>query len=401
MTRGTTSQAAGHGGTSHSIVGRCNRTIGAALLAVVVAASAGCTASTPRPEPSALAADITQALEASDVFDMVLAVLVHQHGEPVVEQYVNGGSADLYLDLRSITKSVTSTLIGIAIDRGEIPGVDATLGELLPSYADSLTSETAAIPLHDVLTQTAGFGVALEGDVPYPYWNEPDWIRAILVQRAERGPGNGAFEYTDASAHLLSAILTEATGESALTYAREHLFGPLGIVSEPAWTGAIPAETNPAFATAIAEYRAAGFAWPTDPQGIQNGGSQLKLTSPDLLAFGRLHLLEGLWEGQHVVSSQWVADATREQVWTSGNSADIEYVTGGYGYQWWVDEINGQDVFLGLGLGGNLVAVVPDAELEVVVMSAWDDWDPRFAQTHFSVDRALNLVRYIILPAFG
>ena len=136
-------------------------------------------------------------------------MLVYEDGESVLELY-RGEDAKDYLDLRSVTKSVVSTLVGIAIDEGLITGVDATLGELLPAYRDVMNAEVAAIPLDRILTHTAGFAGGRTN------WTSTSPRRtavgAIIADRVARGTGDGSFEYSSAGSHLLAAILDEATG---------------------------------------------------------------------------------------------------------------------------------------------------------------------------------------------
>jgi len=134
-----------------------------AVAAVLLGLTAGCGGSTvsgPGQDVAAqIESDVDSFLEATDPAGQVRAVVVHQDGEPVFEWY-SGASPDDYLDIRSITKSVMSALIGIAIGQGHIDGVDATLGELLPSYAADMTPDVAAITLRQVLTHTANFSAA-------------------------------------------------------------------------------------------------------------------------------------------------------------------------------------------------------------------------------------------------
>ena len=140
---------------------------GVSVLAVAVMALTGCSAS---PTPEELAVDVLPAvvkyLTEIDPEGQVRAVLVHHGGEPVVEHYVDSAAED-YWDTRSVTKSVVSTLIGIAIDEGHIEDVQQTLGELLPSRVAEMSDETAALTLHQVLTHTAGFEPQRAGDEYY------------------------------------------------------------------------------------------------------------------------------------------------------------------------------------------------------------------------------------------
>ena len=140
---------------------------------------------------------------------MVRAVLVHHGGDPVVERYTDS-TADDYWDTRSVTKSVVSTLVGIAIAEEHLDGVQQSLGELLPSRQAEMSDATAAVTLHQVLTHTAGF--AAESGAGKGYFFAEDWVGQILVDRDKSSPVDGSFTYSNAGAHLLSAILVEATG---------------------------------------------------------------------------------------------------------------------------------------------------------------------------------------------
>ena len=189
---------------------------GWSVLAVAVAALVGCSATGPTPQE--LAVEVRPAVEeymtAVDPDRMVRAVLVHHDGEPVVERYVDS-TADDYWDTRSVTKSVVGTLVGIAIGEGHIDGVQQSLGELLPSRKAEMSDATAAVTLHQVLTHTGGFA-ADESGAGKGYFFAEDWVGQILADRNESGPVDGSFTYSNAGAHLLSAILAEATGVPVL-----------------------------------------------------------------------------------------------------------------------------------------------------------------------------------------
>jgi CubicO group peptidase (beta-lactamase class C family) len=229
-------------------------------------------------------------------------------------------------------------------------GVDQTLGELLPAYAADMEPEEAAITLRQLLTMTAGFPSTLGVDVPHWVLTD-DWVKGILTDRLEQPPGE-RFAYSDASSHLLAAVLAEAVGTSVLDYARAKLFDPLGITTRPAPDLLAVEENAPA-------YERADFAWPHDPQGVQMGFSFLKLTARDMAAIGRLYLDEGRWQGEQVVPTGWVDDATSEQVQTNS-------LTSGYGYHWWVTTAGDHDAYAAIGHGGQLIEVVPELRLVAV-----------------------------------
>ncbi|WP_243077305.1 serine hydrolase [Microbacterium sp. SS28] len=326
-----------------------------AILLLVVAVSA-CTAD-PAPDPSptpttGIDRSVEITLEEHDPHHALRAVLVHEHGEPVYERYVESGPDD-YWDIRSVTKSIVATLVGVAVDRGLIRDVDATLGELLPRWADDLTAETSAIPLSAVLTHTANFtGVT---DV----WSTPDPVGAILANRALLGPGDGSFFYSAAGSHILAAVVAEASGMPVLEFARQNLFDPLGIPSEPALEPPIfvPPEEEEALFRA---YEDADFAWPVDVQGVHLGSARIKLRPSDLARIGQLYLDGGRWEGVQVVSESWIAQATAAHVQTEWTIED-------YGFQWWVDVEGGYAC--AMGMGGTIVIVHPERDAVVVVAS--------------------------------
>jgi CubicO group peptidase (beta-lactamase class C family) len=331
-------------------------------------------------------------LGKNDEFGKVRAVMVYEDGESVLEHY-RGDDAKDYLNTRSVTKSVIGTLIGIAIDEGAISGVDATLGELLPAYRDVMNAEVAAIPLQSILTHTAGFAAGgTTSDVgELDFYSAPDWVGAIIADRVARGPGTARFDfnYSNAGAHLLAAILGEATDGTVLDYARAKLFDPLGIVTEPAWVKVD--EGTPEQLKALAEeYFAAGFAWPTDPQGINEGAGLLKLRPEDFAKLGLLYLNDGVWEGESIVSSAWVQEATTRQ-------ANTFVTPNGYGYLWWTDSTGKDPMYLALGYAGNVIAVVPNRDLVAVVATDYKGIDPLEEGQKFDGQEALTLVRNVIL----
>jgi CubicO group peptidase (beta-lactamase class C family) len=308
----------------------------------------------------------------------VRAVLVTVGGRPVLERYYDS-SAEATSGVFSVTKSVMSILVGIALDEGDLGSVEQTLAKLLPEYAATMAPEVAGVTLRQVLTMTAGLPQDTAGSDPLPFETADDWIAAIVSGGLVRPPGED-FAYASAGSHLLSAILVEATGRSVLDYAREKLFDPLGISTDPAAEPLAVIENLPV-------YEAASFAWPVDPQGVHLGHTYLKINAPDMAKIGQLMLDDGRWDGEQIVSTQWVTESTRAQVATSGGS------TGDYGYQWWVTTANGLDAFAAVGFGGQLIEVVPDLRLVVVVSNTVPDV-PRLTSASF-----IALVDQLIAPA--
>ncbi|KQZ88558.1 hypothetical protein ASD62_03760 [Phycicoccus sp. Root563] len=287
-------------------------------------------------------------------------------------------------DVHSVTKSVIATLIGIALSEGRLHSLDDTLATMLPQHSGEMNSTVGSITLRQLLTMTAGLPPDQPNGDPPTSLSGADWVGNILRTGTVAPPGR-SFAYSSAGSHLLSAILTHATGKSALDYARPHLFDPLGINTRNA------VEPRTADKAAIAAYDKADFAWPKDPRGIQLGFGALKMAPRDMAKLGQLYLDGGRWNGRQVVPAQWVEASTTAQVATqSAHGALAE----SYGYQWWVTQEKGHPAYAAFGFGGQVVEVVPD--LRLVVVMATEAIDPNMRWEHVR-----GLIADAIVPAVG
>jgi CubicO group peptidase (beta-lactamase class C family) len=288
------------------------------LLAAVLAVLPACTG-----PPAPPVADLTGSLDAlfaaggSGRYEQVRAVIVDVAGE---RRYVHGDPGARG-DVGAIATGVVATLIGIAIDEGRIRDVDQPLGELLP-----------ASPVLPPGLRAATLRQALTTPEERPAAPADDGVSDGGALDRRTGAGAGS-DLASAGPELLPAVLAQATGRPVGEYARDELFGPLAIRTDPA----------------------SGFAWPV-------GSGDLVISADDMLALGRLYLGGGRWAGRQVVSSEWVAAATGAQVPTG-------FASPGYGYRWWVTEADGHHAFAAVGHGGQLIEVVPDLQLVVVVAS--------------------------------
>ncbi len=331
------------------------------------------------PSSAELAAGIEEHAEIISDFDQVRAILVARNDEIVHEQYF-GTDADAYWGIQSVTKSVVSTLVGIALDEGLIGSVDDTLDKLLPDHVREMSPAVRGTTLRQLLTMTAGFPAGL--GTP-EFARASNWVREIL-SNPESPPGQG-FVYSNGTSHLLAAILEEATGTSALAYARSRLFGPLGIDTTPAFRRVVTLEN-------LATLDQARFAWPVDPQGTSTGWFGLRLRPGDLLKLGQLFLDHGRWEGRQIVSESWVEQATSQQVALDG-------LGDGYGYQWWTGDLDGETSYRAVGFGGELVVVVPSRDLVVVTAAEVRQAD----STSLGIDESvmLAIVEDAVVSRFG
>jgi CubicO group peptidase (beta-lactamase class C family) len=246
-------------------------------------------------DQAALISAVNEALEVDPAHDNLRAVLVQVDGKPVLEQYYDW-PADTYWDIDSATGSILSALVGIAIGEGDISGPEETLVELLPDHSDDMSPEIADTILREVLTMTGGFA-GLDRDQTPAYMEDPDQVGSIL--RAAPDPLGGGFEFSNQGAHVVSAVLAEATGMSVLDYARSRLFEPLGIGTRPAFKGMWDPRN-------MDEFVAANFAWLVDGVGLHLGWTGLKLRPADLARIGQMLLDSGKWEGEQVVPADWV-----------------------------------------------------------------------------------------------
>jgi CubicO group peptidase (beta-lactamase class C family) len=312
------------------------------------------------------------------------SLLVVRHGYLVYERYWNG-DAHTGQEAFSVTKSFTSALVGIALGDHHLQSLNQRVGELLAAHLPPKADpRLAKVTVQQLLTMTSG----LAGDTPpdgdpdltYRLYQSRDWVRHILARKPVTKPGT-TFAYSNASSHLLSAIVADTTGRSTLAFARAKLFAPLGIHTEHAFQPVGAAFPTPAEERA---YERAKVAWATDPQGYHGGFGGLKLPSRDLAKLGYLYLNGGRWDGVQVVPAGYVHASTQRQSQPPpGGRFD------GYGYQWWVTSEHGHPSFVAVGYGGQFIQVIPDLDLVVVITSDAEN----------GRDDAQQLVGEVIVPA--
>lgn len=309
-----------------------------------------------RPDPVAQA--ITTDFTTHTTDDQIRAVIVTVAGRTRFERYYHC-TPDQTRSVFSVTKSVFSTLIGIAVAQGKLR-LDERLAQMLPRYASLMTPRVAAVTLRQLLTMSGGFTDTWSGGSYDAYAGARDWVRYILTKQ-DTPPGK-VFAYSDYGVHLLSAILVQATGQPVLDYARTYLFDPLGIPTAPATQVVADAAHLP-------QYKQAGFAWPTDPQGFTLAATYLKIRPRDMARFGQLFLQGGQWSGKQLVPATWVRQATTAQAGPAfANFQSFgSFQPTNYGYLWWVAAVDHAATFFAHGLGGQLIEVVPVRQLVIVI----------------------------------
>jgi CubicO group peptidase (beta-lactamase class C family) len=317
---------------------------------------------TADPADHGFDSDELAALESlvTDPYTTVRSVVIVRDGYLIYEHYGRGLEATAGHDIRSVTKSVVSALLGIALADGSVDSLDRTVGELfgdrVPAGADP---RTAGVTVRHLLSMTSGLPAddrSLGGDekVIQQIEGSPDSVRAILGLPLAAEPGS-MFAYSSLTSDLLSVIVADATGKSTLDFARERLFRPLGIHTENAYA---PVVVGPPTREQIEEYDRAATAWPADPQGYQFGGGGLKLPARDLAKFGFLYLNEGRWEDEQIVPADYVRASTTPGEVSTGRGEE-------YGWQWWITRAG--DGFFARGYGGQVIEVVPHLDMVAVV----------------------------------
>ena len=282
-----------------------------------------------------------------DDYNNINGIVIIRNGNLAYEKYFNVKSPDYCHHVASVTKSVLSALIGIAIDKGYIKSVEEKVLDFFPKYTTEADKQKQQITIRHLLTMT----------VPYPYehWNEPldilcqqqDWIKYTLDIIGENGE-IGAFKYSTAGAHLLSAILTESTGMSARAFANEHLFTPLGMKEIP---------NNKMNAYGFDDLFGKNVkGWVHDPNGHSTGGWGLTLTTRDMARFGYLYLNNGVWDHKRILSETWIRDST-------------EMNSNNYGYLWWLRQEDGLFTYSAIGDGGNMICCIPKMNMVVAISS--------------------------------
>jgi CubicO group peptidase (beta-lactamase class C family) len=293
----------------------------------------------------------TEALKTAEDFaagdPLCKALLVVKNGTLVLEKYYHGGARDKSTNLWSVTKSVTSILVGIAIDKGIIGQPSDLMADLMPSYP-----QFNDITMDDVLTMRTGLAWSETGR-PWVEWIfSDDWVTEALSRGQVSNPGK-EFKYSSGNTHFLNALIKEQGGVSPGKIAKEFLFDPLGIDFDTL--------AKPITYQYWDEYKEPlDQTWRRDPNEIETASFGLYLTARDMAKLGFLYLNRGRWEDRVIVSEDWVINSTRDHVTNV-------YSRYSYGYQWYITLIEEQPAFLASGFGGQIIGIVPSLDLVVVL----------------------------------
>ncbi len=290
--------------------------------------------------------------------DQLHSLVVRVSGESYLSEHLRGPGPDRIANIKSVSKTIHALLAGIAMDRGLVEGPDQLVLPLLGRAPAGDARDDLTIG--HLLSMQAGLASTSGGN--YGAWiSSADWVDYALAQDLISTPG-GRFIYSTGSWHILGAALSEASGMSLLQMAREWLGRPLGIEIAP---------------------------WVRDPQGRYLGGNEMAMRPGDLARIGEMVLNGGAFDGQQVVSAEWI-----ETSWMP--RARSPWSGDQYGYGWFLTEFAGERAAYGRGYGGQMLVVVPGHALSIAITS--DPTLPARSGGYFSQLRGLvdHVVREVV-----
>jgi CubicO group peptidase (beta-lactamase class C family) len=311
--------------------------------------------STPEAEGIPSGAILAFLADAEESVDALHSLLLLRHGYVVAQGWWAPYVPELPHMLFSLSKSFTSTAVGLAVAEGLLSVTDTVLSLFPDEAPEEVSDHLAAMQVRHLLTMTTGHS---ENTMDHLYPAEVGrWVRAFLALPVAYEPGEH-FLYNTGASYVLSAIVQKLTGMSLMDYLAPRLFEPLGI--QDAW-------------------------WEVSPEGVTMGGFGLNVKTEDIARFGQLILQKGVWQGKRILPEAWVEEATSRQVANSPNeNTDWEQ---GYGYQFWRCRHN---AFRGDGAFGQYCIVMPDQDAVIAITSGVGD-----------MQAVLNLIWQHLLPAMG
>ena len=291
------------------------------------------------PEAQGLDSEIFEhAFHNAEHMPYFYSVLVARNGYLIAERYFHFYNQNDSQAIHSVSKSILSALVGIAIDRGYIQSIHQRMMDFFPDYTETVVDPRFfEITIEQLLTMTAGLP---PNESPPGFRNSyeremlasPNWIEFIFSHPLDYNPGE-EYHYSNSDTHLLSATITRATGMSTKDFADRYLFDPLNISVRD---------------------------WEQDPQGYYTGGFRMYFAPRDLARFGDLYLNNGYIDGKQILSAHWVRESIRFQV--PGDQF-------GYGYLWRLYDIFGYNCYFAWGYGGQLILNIPELNMVVVTIA--------------------------------
>ena len=338
----------------------CRYIIGLALMVI----TAGCNTMSGNLDPTAdlewpwnTVAPESQGIRSDNLTRMVRhieennlaihSIIIYKDGTIPFEKYFDPYNKSFTHNLKSTSKGVISALVGIAVREGYIESLDESVHSYFPEYelSDPKISE---ITIRDLLTMSSGLRWNENGlNSMYTFFVSKRIVPRVLKLPVVAEPGS-TFNYNTGLTHLLSAIISRASGKSTLEFAEQYLFRPLDINN---------------------------VHWDQDRNGVYIGGSELFMTPRAMTKFGVMYLQNGMYSGQQVVPVEWIRESTTTQIEGSFHGARVQY-----GYLWWLEVgnqlftyLDDENAFLAMGTHGQRIFIHPDLNMVVVITADQED----------------------------
>lgn len=302
----------------------------------------------------------------------IKSIVVSKNDIIVKEQYFNSSGPNIAHDVRSVTKTVTALLIGIAIDKGYISSIEEEIGKYFTPIIGEISADKSQLKIKHLLTMSSGLEWYEWGNYggynnEYKnWWRSSDQITYLLNRNVAYTPGS-YFNYNSAGSHLLSIIVSQATGMSTEDFAKQFLFEPLEI----------------------------NFSgWIKDKRGYNNGGAGLSITPYDMQKIGSLLLKKGMYKDKRIVSEKWINELTSFHI----STRDANLFANGYGYQTWLYNNGVNSYFDAMGYGGQFILVVPTKKLVITASCDWQSFDTNVANNNWYI--IMQTIANSIIPAF-
>ena len=286
----------------------------------------------------------------------ICQVVAVQNGEKIISDIWNGYKVDDTVHTMSVTKSIVSLLVGIAIDKGLIGSIDDYVLDYFPNYRIKRGEKTIQqVALRNLLTMTA----------PYKYKSEPwtkicvqeDWSIAVLDFLGGRRGMTGEFQYSTLGIHILTGIIATVSKMTTVDFANKYLFEPLTIAPRKIYV-APDAEAHKAFTVGKTPK---GKIWFSDDKGVGTAGYGLCLSAEEMSKIGLLCLKKGIFNNKRIVSEKWLEESTTVRLCCGEKFRDMKY-----GYMWWIIDEN-EGSYAAIGNSGNVIYINPQKELVVAV----------------------------------
>ncbi len=309
---------------------------------------------------------LSRAFAKADQLDFVNSIVIVRNGLLVADVYYNGWDADDAHNFKGVSTSVMSALVGIALRENFLDSLDQKMLDFYPEYiTPKLDRRKNDITIRHLLMMKAGFDK--ERNNYFQIYHSDNWIKSTIELPLLSNPEE-KFRYNTFQPHLVSGIITKASGMNTLDVANKYLMSPLKISIK---------------------------CWERDPQGVYFGGNDMYFVPRDMARIGLLYLNNGTLDGKEIIPTEWIKTSRSNYIeFTTQTWGELHDYS--YGYLWWTGKIKDYEVFLEIGYGGQFVINIPALNMVIVTTANYGvDWDTADWQER----EVINVVANYILAA--